>query len=277
MLLLFSILFVMQQADVFAFDRVVLRALYPNPEGSDTAEWIVVSNESSATISAQKVSIEDTVGATQVYTLPGALPVGAVQLIMASESGVSLNNSEDSVVLSLAGEELERSERYENAPEKQVWWQADDGVWRWSEVTAFLERLTMKNFVWQVVEHTSQAQEGEVAATSGVTGNLLPRQQPLVPRVSESPTHTESLVASPTPTFMHEPMQLSPTNRSSLSTETRRIADIPFPDYDFQGEKDRFVRWKQQALLGSGSLIFGGASWFVWSAPYWWERYLWRV
>lgn len=245
--------------------KMQVRALLPNPQGSDTEEWILLENSSLESIEPNLYELQDTEGATQIYTIESRLEPGELFFLNATMSGIALNNAQDSLQLSLSGNLIQQTPPYTDAQDNQVWWQSDDGKWQWEELSAFLVRVTEKNF------HVSQ---------SG-TESTTPAQTKVE---TTTPRRNTDTVTTPTPDIVMQleekpyaavmPQLLSQSLPAIAAGE--RLSDISFPDFNFSDEKEQFVIWKRNALMGSLLLIWGGICFIVICFPYWWEWYRWR-
>lgn len=239
---------------------VVLRALFPNPVGSDTYEWVLVENTSAQTVDTGAFRIRDTVGTVHTASIGAALASGELRLLSATQSAVTLNNTGDTVQLLNNGTVVQESANYGSVTEGDVWLWTDE---EWTAVpeSEFWDRLAEKN--WSGLE-TEAPDEKEVNDGSEEMAAL----------VDESAT-SDIPIASPTPKNI-------PQNYRSPQLEYSRpppaaAANKPqlhLPEYDFDAEKARFVVWKKQALLGTLSLCLGGIWWLLisWKLVWdWWQ------
>lgn len=109
-----------------------LSELFPNPEGSDSEEFIELEN-----ISASPVDLTGwKVGDSQTkYPLTGTLAPRAFLALSREVTRVALNNSALETITLTApdGTSVDRAQ-YRDAPEAQSFSRAPDGSWHWSEV-----------------------------------------------------------------------------------------------------------------------------------------------
>jgi hypothetical protein len=250
---------------------VVLRALLPNPQGSDTNEWLALENTTTASISAQLYQLRDVSGAVTVYNPKGSWPAG-VSRWPQSTTKINLNNEVDQIQLRLASNSavIQISDQYTQASDDQVWLWCDDHVWRWVSLAEYTTREATRNWNCAEVE--------DVASTSTELATPTPNPTPLA-------TTSQSIVSTPLPT------QRSTTTSPTPSTDPTTInwqrllrmpglsataaAKIPSappiiipksPPFDGHTQAE-WHRWQQRAIAGSLAIFFGGACWFILALP----------
>lgn len=228
---------------------VRLRAIYPNPPGSDEGEWVAVENLD-ATPSG-KFSLRDTVGSVKTYTLD-SLPASELRLIYATQSGITLNNTGEAVELLAEGIVLERSPPYVASAEGRVWLQLESG-WREVALSEFNDRAERRN--WLVGPESTSNEERE---------SIDPPQTSDLDRGETKPVDSAptSVIPSIRPEYRLPRLQAT----STATVAANWSWPIP-PEPDYQAEIDLFLDWKRRALLGSLALLFGGGCWLLLVSP----------
>ena len=105
-------------------------ALFPNPDGDDTYEWIEIKNVGTAEISLDGWKISDLANVT--FSLTGKLIAsGATLRIPKSESRISLNNTGEEVRLIAPDGVVRETVRYDTAPSGATFEKNAAGEWKW--------------------------------------------------------------------------------------------------------------------------------------------------
>lgn len=257
----------------FIFARAVdaqtsirIRALLPNPTGSDTTEWILIENTGEDTVEVGSLVLQDVAGSVTTYSIQESLLAKEFLFVSATESGIALNNAQDRVELFFQEQKVAESFAYTDAQNDQVWWQSEDGEWQWEEKHLFLKRVETGDF-------SLASKEAEVTATPTPT-----LQDSISETTGENKKVLETPVSVQVPSAVYQGKKhaLLLTDTVPPPRSKKSLQDIQFPEFDFDKEAERFVSWKQQALQGSLGLIVGGVSWLTLCFPYWWQRYRWR-
>ncbi|MCD8484684.1 hypothetical protein LRY65_04555 [Candidatus Woesebacteria bacterium] len=250
---------------------VRVRAVFPNPQGSDTTEWILIENNGSQPLTSGEITVRDTEGSVHGFTVAEEIAAGDFLFLPATVSGIALNNSTDTVEIVQNNTVMFTSKPYQDAEEDQVWWVSDENAWQWSPVAEFLVRLDNGDFA---VSPSSQEEEN-TSPTPDLQG--LPAVTPHPASVNEAdPESTpDTPLVTPTPYLGQSPHLEA--SLATLSAQQQMPSEpLAFPQFDFSAQEDRFMQWKRQALLGSLLMIFSGGCFLVICVPYFWERYHWR-
>jgi len=115
----------------FEQQDLIISEFMPNPVGSDDQEWIELYNASSKDISLAGWQIDDSDGGSKphIFTEENILG-GDFLVIYRQDSGLALNNSEDSVRLITPAEEIWQEVEYSKIPEGQSQaWDLINGEW----------------------------------------------------------------------------------------------------------------------------------------------------
>ncbi len=252
---------------------LLVRAVFPNPLGSDSNEWILLENSTLNTIPSTTLSLQDTIGAVKTYKIPFDIQPGSFTFVSATESGIALNNLEDTVQLVREGQVIDQSFLYSNAQDDQVWWRSESGEWQWESISEFMTRIETKNF-------TLVSEEEDVASPSSSPSLVVSYNEgDLEKESSMNSLDTASLnIESPRVTkYLGTSHSLTPHLEETELYKKPSLKDIDFPEFDFERETALFVWWKKQALIGSLCLVFGGSCWVCLCFPYWWQKYRWRL
>jgi hypothetical protein len=116
-----------------AVDLLEITEIFPNPEGPDTGEFIEIFNPSEFSINLFGLKIDDAEGGSKPYIIPKDTIVQPLSYVVffKSETGLSLNNTSDSVRLLLPDNSLVLKLNYESAIEGASY-SINDGVWSWT-------------------------------------------------------------------------------------------------------------------------------------------------
>ena len=109
-------------ADGDLSDEVEISEVYPNPEGPDAEEeWIELTNGGSEAVNLGNWTIDDGEGGSDPYTFPDdtVIEPGETLIVYRTESGIALNNSNETVQLSDYTDEVMDEISYESSEEDQ--------------------------------------------------------------------------------------------------------------------------------------------------------------
>ncbi len=233
---------------------VKLRAIYPNPPGSDDGEWVAVENVG-ASVSGELYSIRDAVGTVKNFSIE-SLAVNELRLIYASQSGITLNNAGESVELLSQGILLESSPSYMASEEGKVWLQLDSG-WREVSLADFFERLIHRN--WSVVEDPQAIDTDELEPS---LPTLLPQSLPF-----DQGQRLPTAAPAGSPPLKPPDRRLPQLKRLPIASAAASWDWPTAPEPDYQAEIATYARWKREALFGSLSLMFAGGCWLILISP----------
>lgn len=120
----------------YSFD-VIINELLPNPEGSDSAEWIELKNSGSGAVDLADWQLSDATG--KKFLLAGGvfdsleISAGGYFIVPRSTSKIALNNDGDTVFLYWPDGTMVDQVRYEEKAESGVAWARDEkDVWQWT-------------------------------------------------------------------------------------------------------------------------------------------------
>ncbi len=246
-----------------------LRAIYPNPPGNDTGEWLAVENNGTASVAAGLASLRDKFGSTKTYLLP-ALSAQELKIITASESGITLNNTREAVELLKQNVVIDASPEFVASQEGMVFIQLNEG-WREISLAEYLERQLNRNWsTVAVTEDDDSTEPDTTTATVSATFTPLPWATLIAPAPDRAAKQVElssdlPTQASPAPLpyrvphlFTGSPARASPAGELNWPLP-------PEPDYD--AEMQVFLDWKRRALFGSLALVWGGLCWLLLVIP----------
>lgn len=134
-------------------DQVQLNELLPNPEGSDSAEWIELHNPSEEAITLTGLELQDL--SKSFFFESGVIGAGEYYLVMRTESGIALNNTNETISL-LIGEEIIDTVSYESSKEGMSWSRFDD-EWKETSIPTPEEGNTDEVFQEEEEKPSSQA------------------------------------------------------------------------------------------------------------------------
>lgn len=162
---------------------IQISEMLPNPVGDDTQlEWIELYNPTESNISLDGWSIADIYGATKTYAFTGkTITAHSFYILERSESGITLNNDQEQVVLRSPTGQLVSTTVMTNIPEGKSF-SFIDGTWVWADPT--------KGFA-------NSTTQSSPSPSPSVQPSPTPSPQP-TPTLSPAPTPQPS--PSPTPT-----------------------------------------------------------------------------
>jgi len=261
-----------QASDIF------VRAILPNPPGSDTQEWILLERQPGASFSAEIV-VKDGLGAVQSYDFCPFFTTGDQLRLMKSETGISLNNDADWVEIWQEGDLVDRTETFENSTEGSVWTRLGN-VWQSLTSEEFALRLASMDWNDSVEiddSETNTASDSAETTTDSTqatpTSKSSPKLSPLPtatpaqkfanssPQPSISPILYQQWLAMPQ--FLVSPQPKAATESSSFTPRSPPA----YPQLDGEGERKRFYDWQKKAILGAFGFLLAGVCFVVLATP----------
>jgi len=118
-------------------EGVVINELLPNPEGPDQEnEWIELFNKSDSKINLSYWILKDTKGKITQFTIPKGVSIEPHGFIVfyRHQTGITLNNTEDGVVLIGLNQQIKSSIEYKGAPLGKSYSRTEMG-WQWTSPT----------------------------------------------------------------------------------------------------------------------------------------------
>jgi hypothetical protein len=276
---LLSLFFICGVARPCQASDIFVRAMLPNPPGSDALEWILLEREPGASFSAEVV-IQDGLGATQTYSFLPLFVSGDQFRLMKAESGLSLNNDADWVEIWQEGDLLDKSETYPSMAEGFVWTRLGTG-WQSLSPEAFAIRLADQD--WDTVHPSPSPNPSPTPELPTVRPS--PRASPPLQPPSSSPQATspttsrqpESAVATiqPSPSaipyqeWLAMPRLFAVRQKELLATSSARplVSPPAYPQLDGEGERHRFYDWQKRAILGAFGFLLAGVCFVLLATP----------
>lgn len=129
--------FVGGYAGVSDVTRILISEILPNPEGSDTTEFIELFNPSDADIDVSFIKLDDEEGGSRAYTIPeGTLILaGEYKVFGRQDSKLALNNTSDSVRVLYPDGTVISEVRFDDVVEGASYVRNDEGIWVWTTET----------------------------------------------------------------------------------------------------------------------------------------------
>lgn len=246
-LIFISLVYWLAAAPVAA--QVTLRAIYPNPPGSDEGEWIAVENLDSASASAETYSLRDTAGSVKTYQL-AALGPGELRIVAATQSGITLNNTGEAVELLAGAMVAQRSPDYVASAEGKVWLQLLTS-WQEVDLAEYLDRAANRRWGQAVAVDQETVEPVPVVPTAVVVNP--PTKSPLADAPANRPIRERRLPQLKPPVTTPSPVP--------------PIAWPAPPEPEYESEMAVFLGWKREALAGSLALVFAGLSLLLLAVP----------
>ncbi len=101
-------------------DEVAVTEVFPNPEGPDNEEeWIELTNGGTSPINLGNWTISDASGSTYIFPAETTIQPGETLVLYRTESGISLNNSNESVQLADYTGEVVSEVSYDSSEEDE--------------------------------------------------------------------------------------------------------------------------------------------------------------
>ena len=113
--------------------EVAINELLPDPVGTDTGdnEFIELYNYGNTSTDITGWKLEDASGKN--YTLTGTIDAGEFKLLWRNETGITLNNDEDTIYLNNSAGTIVDSYHYTSSTEGKSWARIPDGAGEWQE------------------------------------------------------------------------------------------------------------------------------------------------
>lgn len=156
-------------------DQIILNELLPNPEGSDTQEWIELYNPSSFSILLEGLYLKD--GTSEYIFTAGELKPGEYYLLSRQESGIALNNTNETISLSIDNV-ITDSFSYDSSEEHISWARfADD--WQETSVLTPGEKNELDEEIVDNADENTEDQEPRAQQVSTASKNSKKKQENL--------------------------------------------------------------------------------------------------
>lgn len=114
--------------------KVGISEILPNPEGSDTTEFIELFNPTGNDIDLSGIKIDDEEGGSRAYTIPDniIIPAGAYLVFGRQDTKLALNNTSDSVRLLYPDGTILKEVRFDEVLEGASYIQDENDNWLWT-------------------------------------------------------------------------------------------------------------------------------------------------
>ncbi len=167
--------------DNIDLSKIYVKQFMPNPIGADSdGEWIELCNDSIDDVDLIGFILDDRQGGSKPFALDNyVLPAKNCIKIFRTESGLALNNNQDSVRF-FAGKKIIDDINYEEAAEGYVYKKDNNSKWQW---LFYVENYQpVENYNWQVknlsqidstMENNLITVTGQVVAEPGLLGKTI--------------------------------------------------------------------------------------------------------
>lgn len=146
----------------------IISEILPNPEGSDSSlEWIELYNPYSETITLDGLFLDDIEGGSNAYALSGYIEAESYALYWVEDTGISLNNSSDSVRILGSSKELIIEVNYENPKEGESYSHINNAYEWTNQLSPGSEN--QKSFTESTDEKTSAYENGDLSENLEIT------------------------------------------------------------------------------------------------------------
>jgi len=114
--------------------KIEISELVPNPEGSDTTEFIELVNRTEEAIDLSGLKLDDEEGGSWGYTIPLGTIIEPGQYLVwgKQDTGIALNNTSDAVRLLYPDGTVLKEVRYDDVPEGAAYVQDENDNWVWT-------------------------------------------------------------------------------------------------------------------------------------------------
>ncbi len=157
-----------------AVDKIEISEVFPNPEGSDTTEFIELYNSSLNEISLVGLKLDDEEGGSRAYAIPDDVVIGGGEYLVfgRQDTKLALNNTSDSVRLLYPDGTIITEISYDDVLEGASYVLDENGFGVWtSTVTAgkknVISNVVDKVSVRKVVKSSSKRVKSVIETTLG--------------------------------------------------------------------------------------------------------------
>ncbi|OIO18618.1 MAG: hypothetical protein AUJ37_05040 [Candidatus Magasanikbacteria bacterium CG1_02_41_34] len=115
-------------------EKIDISEILPNPEGSDTTEFIELYNPTDETIDLTDMKLDDEEGGSRAYTIPEGTKIEPRQYLVfgRQETKLALNNTTDSARILYPDGTVLRDIRYDDVPEGHSYVRNENDEWIWT-------------------------------------------------------------------------------------------------------------------------------------------------
>lgn len=115
---------------------IIIFEIFPNPEGSDTTEFIELYNPTDSDIDLSELKLDDEEGGSRAYRIPDKTIITSheYKIFGRQDTGLALNNTSDAVRILYPDGSVIAEVRYDDVLEAHSYIKNDEGVWVWTSV-----------------------------------------------------------------------------------------------------------------------------------------------
>lgn len=219
------------------YAEVVLNEYLPNPSGGspENGEWIEIFNSDGSEVDLSGWRVDDSEGDSNPYTIPAGTKIQPSGFLVFEKSttGISLDNSGDSVRLLSSSGSVESSHTYSSTTEEVSYGRSVDGGGTWTQCSSQTKNASNGSSCPAITNTPTQAPTSTPNPTSthtpAPTATSRPTSTPTrVITPSKTPSPRISRTPTPTPEVNNEIDQnttgseiLSPTPIQTQQTNTQ--------------------------------------------------------
>jgi PKD repeat protein len=113
---------------------IIINEALPNPEGSDSEEWIELFNAGENDVDLSGWQLDDGEGGSKPYKIPDGIIIGKNDFLVFQKEKIklALNNTFDSIRLINPMGEIISETNYDEVPEGASWARDDNDNWQWT-------------------------------------------------------------------------------------------------------------------------------------------------
>ncbi len=115
-------------------EKIKISEILPNPEGSDTTEFLELFNPTTEDIDLSQIKVDDEEGGSRAYTIPDGtiIEAGDFLLLPRQYTKLAFNNTSDSARLLFPDGTIIHEVRYDDVLEGSSYIENEDEVWTWT-------------------------------------------------------------------------------------------------------------------------------------------------
>ncbi|PIR76611.1 MAG: hypothetical protein COU32_01155 [Candidatus Magasanikbacteria bacterium CG10_big_fil_rev_8_21_14_0_10_42_10] len=115
-------------------DKIEISEIFPNPQGSDTTEFIELYNPTDTAIDLTDIKLDDEEGGSRAYTIPKDTTIapGAYMVFGRQDTKLALNNTSDSARILYPDGTVLRDVRFDDVLEGHSYVRDENDEWTWT-------------------------------------------------------------------------------------------------------------------------------------------------
>jgi len=146
---------------------IVISEFLPNPEGSDSAEWIELYNPTDEPIDLSGYKLDDENGGSKPYSIPEDTTIapGEYLLFLREETKLALNNTTDAVRFLAPDKSVLAEVAYADVIEGASYVQTAEEIWTWSATPTPGEKNIVENITPETKKKSTKKKKPTIKTT----------------------------------------------------------------------------------------------------------------